>query len=70
LRQDAVATYQKKFDNSAKSWSLNSTIITTPMILNWPLSNSASTLANSSNQNFYNFKFDYSQPIKFSDEGN
>jgi hypothetical protein len=35
-----------------------------------PIGNSASTLDNSSNQNLYNFKFDYSQPIKFSDEGN
>jgi hypothetical protein len=34
-----------------------------------PIGNSASTLDNSSNQNLYNFKFDYSQPIKFSDEG-
>jgi hypothetical protein len=28
-----------------------------------------SILRNSSNQNLYNIKFDYSQPIKFSDEG-
>jgi hypothetical protein len=34
LRQDAV---KSKFDNSAKAGVLNSTIITTPMILNWLL---------------------------------
>jgi hypothetical protein len=28
-----------------------------------------SILRNSSSQNLYNIKFDYSQPIKFSDEG-
>ena len=31
--------------------------------------NSTAVLDNSSDQKFYNFKFDYSQPIAFSDEG-
>jgi hypothetical protein len=33
-----------------------------------PVGSSTSTL-DSSNQNLYNAKFDYSQPMKFSDEG-
>jgi hypothetical protein len=40
------------------------------MILLSPIGIASSTFDNSSNQNLYNFKFDYSQPIKFSDEGN
>jgi hypothetical protein len=34
LRQDAVVTYQKKFENTAKNLSLNSTITTIQMISN------------------------------------
>ena len=70
LRQDAVVTYQKKFSNSAKKleFKFNYNNNTNDFALS-PVSNSSLTLANSSNQNFYNFKFDYSQPIKFSDEG-
>jgi hypothetical protein len=70
LRQDAVVTYQKKFSNTAKKleFKFNYNNSTNDFSL-MPVSNAASTLANSSNQNFYNFKFDYSQPIKFSDEG-
>jgi len=70
LRQDAVVTYQKKFSNSAKKleFKFNYNNNTNDFELS-PVSNSSQTLANSSNQNFYNFKFDYSQPLKFSDEG-
>lgn len=70
LRHDAVVTYQKKFSNSAKKleFKFNYNNNTNDFSLS-PVSNSSLTLANSSNQNFYNFKFDYSQPIKFSDEG-
>ncbi|MEZ7497223.1 TonB-dependent receptor [Flavobacterium sp. Arc3] len=70
LRQDAVVTYQKKFENTAKKleFKFNYNNNTNDFALS-PVGNSVSTLDNSSNQNLYNFKFDYSQPIKFSDEG-
>ena len=70
LRQDAVVTFQKKFENTAKKleFKFNYNNNTNDFKLG-PIGNSASTLVNSSNQNLYNFKFDYSQPIKFSDEG-
>jgi hypothetical protein len=70
LRQDAVVTYQKKFENTAKKleFKFNYNNNTNDFVLN-PVGNSTSTLDNSSNQNLYNLKFDYSQPIKFSDEG-
>jgi len=70
LRQDAVVTYQKKFKNTAKKleFKLNYNNNTNDFELS-PVGNSAVTLANSSNQNLYNAKVDYSQPIKFSDEG-
>ena len=70
VRQDAVVTYQKKFSNSAKKleFKFNYNNNNNDFELS-PVNNSTSTLANSSNQNFYNFKFDYSQPLKFSDEG-
>ncbi|WP_339921164.1 TonB-dependent receptor [uncultured Flavobacterium sp.] len=70
LRQDAVVTYQKKFENTAKKleFKFNYNNNTNDFELS-PIGNTSSTLDNSSNQNLYNFKFDYSQPIKFSDEG-
>ncbi|SER58631.1 Outer membrane receptor for ferrienterochelin and colicins [Flavobacterium frigoris] len=70
LRQDAVVTYQKKFENTAKKleFKFNYNNNTNDFELS-PIGNPTSTLDNSSNQNLYNFKFDYSQPIKFSDEG-
>lgn len=70
LRQDAVITYQKKFDNSAKKleFKFNYNTNSNDFELT-PVGSTAAILENSSNQNYYNFKFDYSQPIKFSDEG-
>lgn len=70
LRQDAVVTYQKKFENAAKKleFKFNYNSNENDFELS-PLANSSSTLDNSSNQNLYNFKFDYSQPLKLSDEG-
>ena len=70
LRQDAVVTYQKKFKDAAKKleFKFNYNNNTNEFQLN-PVGSSASTLDNSSNQNLYNAKFDYSQPMKFSDEG-
>jgi hypothetical protein len=70
LRQDAVVTYQKKFSNTAKKleFKFNYNNNTNDFELS-PVGNSSQTLANTSNQSLYNFKFDYSQPLKFSDEG-
>ncbi len=70
LRQDAVVTYQKKFKDAGKKleFKFNYNNNTNDFQLN-PVGSSASTLDNSSNQNLYNAKFDYSQPMKFSDEG-
>jgi hypothetical protein len=70
LRQDVVATYQKKFKDVAKKleFKFNYNSNGSDFELN-PIGNPVSVLDNSSDQNLYNFKFDYSQPIKFSDEG-
>ena len=70
LRQDAVVTYQKKFKDAAKKleFKFNYNNNTNEFQLN-PVGSTTSTLDNSSNQNLYNAKFDYSQPMKFSDEG-
>jgi hypothetical protein len=69
-RQDAVATYQKRFDDKTKKldFRFNFNRNQNDFILN-TLGNSMAVLDNSSDQKFYNFKFDYSQPIAFSDEG-
>jgi hypothetical protein len=70
VRQDAVGTYQKKFENTAKKleFKFNYNSNTSDFQLS-PVGDPTLTLANSSKQNLYNFKFDYSQPIPFSDEG-
>jgi hypothetical protein len=70
IRQDAVVTYQKKFDNVAKKleFKFNYNSNNNDFELS-PRMNNNVTLENASNQQLYNFKFDYSQPLKFSDEG-
>ena len=69
-RQDAVATYQKRFDDKTKKldFRFNFNRNQNDFVLN-SFGNSTAVLDNSSDQKFYNFKFDYSQPIAFSDEG-
>jgi hypothetical protein len=69
-RQDAVATYQKRFEDKTKKldFKFNFNRNQSDFVLN-SLGNSVSVLDNSSDQKYYNFKFDYSQPIAFSDEG-
>lgn len=70
LRQDAVATYQKRFNDKNKKldfkfnfarndndFNLQSVILNTAVLDNVAL------------QDFYNFKIDYSQPIKILDQG-
>ncbi|NRT11013.1 TonB-dependent receptor domain-containing protein [Flavobacterium sp. 14A] len=70
LRQDAVVTYQKKFDDPAQKleFKFNYNNNNNDFALS-PIGSNVATLANTSNQNLYNAKVDYSQPIKFSDEG-
>lgn len=70
LRQDAVATYQKKFEDAAKKLEVkfNFNSNSSDFQLS-PVANANNTLENSSDQKLYNLKFDYSQPLKFSDEG-
>lgn len=70
LRQDAVVTYQRKFDDPAQKleFKFNYNNNNNDFALS-PIGSNVATLANTSNQNLYNAKVDYSQPIKFSDEG-
>lgn len=70
LRQDAVVTYQKKFENPAQKleFKFNYNNNTNDFELTGK-GNAVATLQNSSDQNLYNVKADYSQPLKFSDEG-
>lgn len=70
LRQDAVVTYQKKFENPAQKleFKFNYNNNTNDFELTGK-GNAVAILQNSSDQNLYNVKADYSQPLKFSDEG-
>ncbi|MGZ9675172.1 TonB-dependent receptor domain-containing protein [Flavobacterium sp. GNP001] len=70
LRQDAVVTYQKKFDNAAKKleFKFNYNSNTNDFLLR-PTANTTPTLDNTSHQKVYNGKVDFSQPFDFSDEG-
>lgn len=65
-----MATYQKRFEDKTKKldFKFNFNRNQNDFVLN-SLGNSMPILDNSSDQKFYNFKFDYSQPIAFSDEG-
>ncbi len=69
-RQDAVATFQKRFENKAKKldFSFNYNRMNTDFMLNSVTFNTL-VLDNSSLQELYNFKADYSQPLKILDEG-
>jgi hypothetical protein len=69
-RQDAVATYQKRFEDKTKKldFKFNFNRNQNDFMMR-TLGNSIPVLDNSSDQKLYNFKFDYSQPIAFSDEG-
>lgn len=70
VRQDAVATYQKRFDDKSKKldFVLNFNQNTNEFLLN-TAGIVAPILDNTSFQKYLNLKFDYSQPISFSDEG-
>lgn len=70
LRQDFVVTFQKKFEDKSKKldFKFNYNSNQNDFTLN-SRTNNATLLDNASTQQLYNAKFDYSQPIAFSDEG-
>ncbi len=70
LRQDAVATYQKRFEDTNKKLDvrLNYSINNTDFNLKSQTSNVIG-LDNSSLQDYLNFKIDYSQAINFLEKG-
>lgn len=70
LRQDFVVTFQKKFEDKSKKldFRFNYNSNQNDFTLN-SRANNATLLDNASTQELYNAKFDYSQPIAFSDEG-
>ncbi|CAM4109705.1 TonB-dependent receptor domain-containing protein [Flavobacterium sinopsychrotolerans] len=70
LRQDFVVTFQKKFEDKSKKldFRFNYNNNQNDFTLN-SRTNNATLLDNASTQQLYNAKFDYSQPIAFSDEG-
>lgn len=70
LRQDFMVTFQKKFEDVSKKldFKFNYNNNQNDFILN-SRTNNLAILDNASTQRLYNAKFDYSQPISFSDEG-
>jgi hypothetical protein len=70
LRQDAVATYQKRFDDKDKKldFRFNFTQNDVDFNLDSRLFNT-NILENTSNQDYFNFRIDYSQALKILDEG-
>ena len=68
-RQDFQITYQKKFDDINKNldFKFNFNNNKNDVLLNSVLNNNT-TLDNNLDQNFYQFKTDYNQEIKFLDE--
>lgn len=70
LRQEFVATYQKRFDATDKKldFRFNYTNNANEFILNSYISNNT-VLDNTSDQTFVNFKADYSQDLKILDKG-
>lgn len=70
LRQDAVATYQKRFNDKTKKldFAFNYNKHTTDFSMN-SITYNVNTLDNTSDQNLFNFKADYSQALKILDEG-
>ncbi|POR24117.1 TonB-dependent receptor [Flavobacterium columnare] len=70
LRQDAVATYQMRFDDSNKKldFKFNFNSVSTDFDL-FSRNLNLNTLSNGSDQRLYNFKIDYNQPIKLLEEG-
>ena len=70
LRQEAVATYQKKFDDKNKKLDFKLTYNNSNSEFNQgETGNNQRLLDNSSDFNLYNFRVDYSQPLKILEEG-
>lgn len=69
LRQEASATYQKKFSDKNRKLDFKFVYTNNDSEFNQQNSNGTNLLDNSSNFNVYNFKVDYSQPLKILDEG-
>ena len=70
LRQEAVATYQKKFDDKSKKLDLQFTYNNNnSSFIQNNLNTNTVSLDNNSDFNLYNFKVDYSQGVKILDEG-
>ena len=70
LRQDAVVTYQKRFNDKGKKldFKFNYNQNKVDFGLNSYITNT-DILDNASTQRLYNFKADYSQPLKILEEG-
>ena len=68
-RQDAVATYQKRFTDKTKKLDFRYNFNRNQNSFIFNTTGSTFDLENSSDQKLSNLKFDYSQPIAFSDEG-
>jgi iron complex outermembrane receptor protein len=69
-RNEAVATYQKRFSDKAKKLDFKLTYSTSKNdFVQENLINNIRTLDNSSNMNNVNFKVDYTQALKIFDEG-
>jgi len=66
LRQEAAATYQKKFEDKNKKLDFKAIYTNSNSEFN---QFGAQSLNNSSLFNLYNFRVDYSQPLKILDEG-
>lgn len=66
LRQEVAATYQKKFDDKNKKLDFKAIYTNSDSEFN---QFGAQSLNNSSLFNLYNFRVDYSQPLKILDEG-
>jgi hypothetical protein len=70
LRQDAVATYQKRFNDKNKKLDFRFNFARNDNDFNLQsVIQNTNVLDNVAVQDFYNFKIDYSQPIKILDQG-
>ena len=69
LRQEVAATYQKKFSDKNKKLDFRFAYTNSNSEFNQQSVNNSNFLDNSSTFNVYNFKIDYSQPLKILDEG-
>lgn len=69
LRQDAVATYQKRFDDKNKKLDFIFNFNRNDNDFNLKGISNTNTLDNTSQQDYINFRIDYAQPLKILDEG-